>query len=72
MKAEIEIECKEPEIVIKSLKPDEDEAKKFDVKLKSEKNKLKLEIEAEEISGLLAGINSYTKLIKVAIDAMEA
>ena len=71
MKAEIEIECKEPEIVIRSLKPDEEELDKFNVKLTAEKNKLKIKIEAEDISGLLAGINSYMRLIKVAIDAME-
>lgn len=71
MKAEIEIECKEPEIVIKSIKPDLEELKKFNVKFKNEKNKLKIKIEANDISGLLAGINSYLRLIKVAIDAME-
>lgn len=71
MKAEIEIECKEPEIIIESLKPESKELKKFDIKLKSEKGKLKLEVKAENTSNLLAGINSYMKLIKVAIDAME-
>jgi len=71
MKAEIEIECKEPEIIIESLKPENKDLKKFDIKLKAEKDKLKLEIEAENISSLLAGINSYMKLIKVATDAME-
>lgn len=71
MKTEIEIECKEPEIIIASLKPESTDLKKFDVKFKAEKDKLKLEIKAENISSLLAGINSYMKLIKVAIDAME-
>jgi len=71
MKAEIEIECKEPEIIIESLKPESIDLKKFDIKLKAEKDKIKLEIKAENISNLLAGINSYMKLIKVAIDAME-
>ena len=71
MKAEIELECKEPEIVIKSLKPDEEELDKFNIKLTSEKNKLKIKIEAEDISGLLAGINSYLRLVKVAMNAME-
>lgn len=71
MKAEIELECREPEVVVKSLQPDKEQLNKFDVKLKPEKNKLKLEIEAEDISGLLAGINSYMRLIKVAIDATE-
>jgi len=72
MKAEIEIECERPEVVIKSLKPDQEELKRFDTKLESEKNKLKLKIEAKELSSLLAGINSYLRLIKVAMDAMEA
>ncbi len=72
MKAEIEIECKEPEIVIRSIKPDEGEIKKFDVKISAEKNKLKIKVESKDIPGLLAGINSYLRLVKVAIDAMEA
>jgi tRNA threonylcarbamoyladenosine modification (KEOPS) complex Pcc1 subunit len=72
MKAEIEIECKDPEIVIKSIKPDEEEIKKFDAKISAEKNKLKLEVKAEDIPGLLAGVNSYLRLVKVAFDAMEA
>jgi len=71
MKAEIEIECKNPEILIKALKPDVEDAKKFDVKLKTDKNKIKLKIEAENISGLLAGINSYMRLIKTSINSME-
>jgi len=70
MKAGIEIECKEPEIVIKSLRIDE-EPKKFNVKLEAEKNKLKIKVEANDIPSLLAGINSYLRLVKVAIDAME-
>lgn len=71
MKAEIELSCKEPKMIVKSLQPDKEELNKFDVKLTPGKNKLILEIEAEEISGLLAGINSYMRLIKVAIDATE-
>jgi tRNA threonylcarbamoyladenosine modification (KEOPS) complex Pcc1 subunit len=71
MKAEIDIECREPEKVKESLRPDQEELNKFDVKLTAEKNKLKLSIEAEDLSGLLAGINSYIRLIRVAIDAME-
>jgi len=72
MKAEIDLECKEPEIIIKSLKPDDEEIKKFAVRISTEKNKLKIKVEAKDIPGLLAGINSYLRLVKVAIDAMEA
>jgi len=72
MKAEIEIECKYPETVRKSLEPDIEEAKKFDVKITDEKNKLLLIIESKDIAGLLAGINSYVRLIRTAIEASEA
>ena len=71
MKAEIEIECERPDIVVKALEPDVEEAKKFNVKLEPEKNKVKLKIEADDIPGLLAGINSYMRLIKTSISAME-
>jgi len=70
MKAEIEIECKNPDTIIKSINPDI-EAKKFDVKLENKNDKLILIIESKDITGLLAGINSYIRLIRTAIDAME-
>jgi len=72
MKAEIEIECKNPEIIIKALKPSIEDAKKFKVELETDNKKLKLKIEAENISGLLAGINSYMRLIRTSINSMEA
>lgn len=72
MKAEIEIECKEPNIIIKSLEPDAEQAKRFDVELKAENNKIKLEIKSKDVAGLLAGINSYMRLVKTAMDSMEA
>ncbi len=71
MKALVEIECRNPGIVIKALKPDIGDAKKFDVKIKAEKGKVKLEVKAETISGLLAGINSYVRLIRTSISSME-
>lgn len=70
MKAEIEIECKNPDTIIKSINPDI-EAKKFDVKLENKNDKLILIIESKDITGLLAGINSYIRLIRTAIDTME-
>jgi len=72
MKAEIEIECKNPEIIIKALKPDIGDAKKFKVELETNKNKLKLKVEAENMPGLLAGINSYMRLIRTSINSTEA
>jgi tRNA threonylcarbamoyladenosine modification (KEOPS) complex Pcc1 subunit len=71
MKAEIELDCQNPEIVIKSLKPDTEELNKFDVRMTAAKGKLKLTVRADDVSGLLAGINSYMRLIRVALDATE-
>ena len=70
MIARLEIECENPDIVLNSLKPDIEKAGKFDVNIEIEKNKLLLTIEARELSGLLAGINSYVRLIKTSIDVM--
>lgn len=72
MKAEIEIECKSPDIVAKALRPEIEETKKFTVKLEAEKDRLKLSLEAEDVPGLLAGINSYLRLIKTSMDGLEA
>lgn len=71
MRVEIEIECDRPDIVVKALKPETEETKKFGVKIEAEKDSVKLELEAEDISGLLAGINSYLRLIKTSINGME-
>ena len=71
MKAEIEIECKDPKTVVEALKPDIEDAKKFDVQLEAKENKIKLEIKSEDIPGLLAGINSYIRLIRTSISSME-
>ena len=69
MRAEIEIECENPEIVVKSIKPDL-EAKRFNVKLDKLEGKVKLTVESEDVSGLLAGINSYMRLIRTAINVI--
>ncbi|MFH1229329.1 MAG: KEOPS complex subunit Pcc1 [Candidatus Aenigmatarchaeota archaeon] len=71
MKAEIELDCRNPELVIKSLKPDTEALNKFDVRLTATKGKLKLRVEANDVSGILAGMNSYMRLIRVAIEATE-
>ncbi|MDD5417170.1 MAG: KEOPS complex subunit Pcc1 [Candidatus Aenigmarchaeota archaeon] len=71
MKAEIIIDCKDPEIIIKSIKPDMDVNGKFDVELKKEKNALKLVVESKDMSGLLAAINSYLKMIKTLKELEE-
>ncbi len=72
MKATLEIECKNPKIVIDALKPDlEDDVKKFTGKLSAGKDKLSVSVESETITGLAAGINSYLRLIKAASEVSE-
>lgn len=71
MHAKIEIACSNPDLVLQALKPDKEEINKFKVNLDVANNKVILDIEAEEMSGLLAGVNSYVRLIKTAKDAIE-
>ncbi len=66
MKALIEVECSEPEKVLRAIQADAEPTEKFSCDLKSEKEKIILEVEAKDISGLMAGINSNLKLIKLA------
>ncbi|MFQ6020947.1 MAG: KEOPS complex subunit Pcc1 [Candidatus Aenigmatarchaeota archaeon] len=70
MKAKIEIECENPEIIVKAIKPDMDE-QRFRVELKANDNKIKIKVKAKDISSLLAGINSYVRLIKSSIGALK-
>lgn len=68
MNATIEVECKEPKLAANAICVEQDDKKDFTVKLLPKKNKLLLTIRAEDISALQAGINSYLRLIKTAID----
>ncbi len=71
MKAEIEIECKEPEKTIKSIQPDADKTEKFESEMKAAKGKINIKIKSDDIPGLLAGINSHLRLIKTTKDLEE-
>ena len=68
MKAEITLECADPESIIKAIKPDTSPTEKFSAEIKTEKNVLKIIIESPDITGLLAGINSYLRLARTALD----
>ncbi len=71
MKAEIEVECKDPEKVIESIEPDIDKTEKFEVQLEADQDKIKLKIKAKDIAGMLAAINSYLRLIRTSKDLEE-
>jgi len=64
MQAILKIECKNPEIIKKSLLPDIKEKKDLKISLRTDRNNLMIEIESEKISYLKAVINSYLSLVK--------
>lgn len=71
LKADIEIDCKDSEIVLKSIKPDMEETRKFSVSLKAGKGKVLLSVSSETIAGLMAGVSNYLKLIRAAAETVE-
>ena len=68
VRAEIEIECADPELIIKSIEPDVGPTEKFSARLKAEKGALKLLVESKDMAGMLAGINSYMRLARTALE----
>jgi tRNA threonylcarbamoyladenosine modification (KEOPS) complex Pcc1 subunit len=66
MKARLKIACKNAQKVLKVLEP-ESEGDSFKVRLSTEKEKLVIEIEAERLTLLQAGINSYLRLLKTIL-----
>lgn len=71
MLARIEVECIAPEKILKSVEVDSEPTEKFSVKMSAQENKILLEVEAKDISGLMAGVNSNLKLIKLAGEVSE-
>ncbi len=65
MKATIEIECKNPEIIKKSLLPDIKDKKDINIALRNNKKNLIIEVETKKMSYLKAIINSYLSLVKM-------
>jgi len=64
MKATLKIECKDPEIIKKSLLPDVKNRKNVKINLRTDKKNLIIEIQTKKISYLKAIINSYLSLVK--------
>ncbi|MCX6821739.1 MAG: KEOPS complex subunit Pcc1 [Candidatus Aenigmarchaeota archaeon] len=71
MQAIIKIECKDPEIIMKSLLPDIKEKKDLKINLKTDKGNLVIEIESKKISYLKAVINSYLSLVRALKELEE-
>ena len=71
MRARIEIGCRNPKLILDSLKPDMEDIGKFRAELKAEDSRILLSVESDDISGLMAGINSYLKLIRLSEEVQK-
>ena len=68
----MEVGCKNPKLVKKSLLPDVESKEDLRIKLKTNKKNLIIEIESKKISYLKAVINSYLSLIKTLEELEES
>ena len=71
MQAILKIECKDPEIIKKSLLPDIKNKKDLTIDLSTKEKNLIIKIESKKISYLKAVINSYLSLVKTLKEMEE-
>ena len=71
MRAELCIECADPDAVVRAVRPDMGEAGRFTASLKAAEKSVKLIVESKDTTGLLAGVNSYVRLIKTSNDICD-
>jgi KEOPS complex subunit Pcc1 len=76
VKAEFEIEFENPweaEVILKSLEPEIASApsQRSSTNLKLVNNKLKMEIDAADVTSLRAAINSYLRWIRLSYDVIK-
>jgi len=71
MQAILKIECKDPEIIKKSLLPDVKNKKDIKIDLSTDKNNLTIKIDTKKISYLKEVINSYLSLVKTLKEMEE-
>ena len=76
VKAEFEMEFENPweaEVILKSLEPEIASApsQRSSTNLKLVNNKLKMEIDAADVTSLRAAINSYLRWIRLSYDVIK-
>jgi tRNA threonylcarbamoyladenosine modification (KEOPS) complex Pcc1 subunit len=71
VRAELCIECTNPDVVVRAVRPDVGETGRFTASLKAAEKSVKLIIESRDVTGLLAGVNSYVRLIKTSTDICD-
>lgn len=68
MRALLEIETENPQLIKDSIEIDEREYSRMKISSKVEGKKLIVEIDAEDFSSLRAGVSSYLRLIKACLE----
>ena len=69
--AKLEIPCKNPEHIKKSLEPNIEKDSSVKVSIKAKKGSLEMEIETEKLSYLKAVINSYLSIVSMLLEMEE-
>jgi len=66
IKADISLEVSNPGMVLKALKPDVEETRRFKVNISQKGKALNIHITAQDVTALRAAVNSYLRLVKAA------
>jgi tRNA threonylcarbamoyladenosine modification (KEOPS) complex Pcc1 subunit len=66
--AKINIECKNPDLIKKSLEQDIKNDEQSETVVKAEKNEIEIKIKSKKLSYLKAIINSYISLVSMLIE----
>jgi len=66
---ELKIECKNPELIKNSLKPDIEKNENVETKIFIENKNVRIQIKCNKLNHLKAIINSYISLIMMLIEA---
>lgn len=65
----LKINCKNSELIKKSLEPELENSEKVKTRIKTSKNYIKINIKSKKINHLKAIINSYISLISMLLEA---
>jgi tRNA threonylcarbamoyladenosine modification (KEOPS) complex Pcc1 subunit len=66
--AKVKIECKNPDLIKKSLEPDIKNDEQSETVVKAEKDGIEIKIKSKKLSYLKAIINSYLSLVSMLIE----
>lgn len=67
--ANLKFECRNPELIKRSLKPDAENSENVKTKITAEKDFIEINIKSKKLSHLKAIINSYISLASMLLEA---